>query len=140
MMNKNSKKWFAVLAGASVALITGCSANKDPAVAGVAVSQAAVESAASAGAMQFAPVEMRSAREKLARANQAMVVKDYKAAIDLANQAQADANLAQGKANSAKAQAAANALQEDIRVLRQELNRTSPAIPGSPASPGSPRQ
>lgn len=135
MLKKNSKKWFALLAGASVMLIAGCSANKTPAIADVAVSQAAVENAASAGAMEFAPVEMRSAREKMARAHQAMGVKDYKTAIDLANQAQADAKLAQGKANSAKAQAAANALQEDIRILREELNRTSPAPSGSPASP-----
>jgi hypothetical protein len=45
-------------------------------------------------------------------------------AVDLAGQAQADAKLAQGKADSAKAQAAADALQDDIRVLREELNRT----------------
>ena len=46
-------------------------------------------------------------------------------ADDLANQAQVDAKLAQSKADSAKAQLAANALQEDIRVLREELNRAS---------------
>jgi hypothetical protein len=54
-----------------------------------------------------------------------MVAKDYKRADDLANQAQVDAKLAQSKADSAKAQLAANALQEDIRVLREELNRAS---------------
>ena len=68
-------------------------------------------------------MEMRSAREKLARANQAMAAKDYALASDLATQAQADARLAQGKSNSAKAQLAADALQDDIRVLREELIR-----------------
>jgi hypothetical protein len=52
-----------------------------------------------------------------------MLAKDYKLARDMANQAQADAKLAQGKADSAKAQAAADALQEDIRVMREELER-----------------
>jgi hypothetical protein len=68
---------------------------------------------------------MSSAREKLMLANKAMQAKDYKLAVDLAAQAQADAKLAQGKANSAKAQAAADALQDDIRVLREELDRTA---------------
>ena len=66
---------------------------------------------------------MTAARDKLALANKAMAVKDYKLARDMASQAQVDAKLAQGKADSAKAQAAANALQEDIRVLREELER-----------------
>ncbi|MES2911378.1 MAG: DUF4398 domain-containing protein [Pseudomonadota bacterium] len=124
MIKKTLKKWLAILCGASMVLMVGCSTQKTPAIADVAASQATVDSAATAGAMEYAPVEMKSAREKLALAKQAMVLKDYKSAIDLSNQAQADAQLAQGKANSAKAQEAAKALQEDIRVLREELNRT----------------
>jgi hypothetical protein len=54
-----------------------------------------------------------------------MAAKDYTLAKELATQAQADANLAQGKANSSKAQLAANALQDDLRVLREELDRNS---------------
>ena len=125
-MTKKSTQWFAVVGGAAVVLTVGCSSMKTPATADVAVSKAAVENAAGAGGVEFAPAEMSSAREKLAQANQAMAAKDYKLAADLANQAQADAKLAQGKANSAKAQAASDALQEDIRVLREELGRTSP--------------
>ena len=53
-----------------------------------------------------------------------MANKDYERATTLANQAQADAKLAQGKADSAMAQAASDALQEDIRVLREELSRS----------------
>jgi len=124
-MTINSKHWFSVLCGAAVVLTVGCSSMKTPATADVAVSKAAVENAAGAGGAEFAPAEMRSSREKLVLANQAMAAKDYKRAADLAKQAQADAKLAQGKANSAKAQAAADALQDDIRVLREELERTS---------------
>jgi hypothetical protein len=124
-MTKNSKTWSAVLYGAALVLAVGCSSLKTPATADVAVSKAAVDNAAGAGGAQFAPAEMSSAREKMARANQAMAAKDYKLAVDLAAQAQADAKLAQGKANSAKAQAAADALQDDIRVLREELERNN---------------
>jgi len=66
---------------------------------------------------------MSAARDKMLLANQAMAAKDYKLARELAAQAEVDAKLAQSKANSAKAQAASDALQEDIRVLRAELER-----------------
>lgn len=122
-MTRDSRPWLAVLCGVAVVLSVGCSSLKTPANVDVAVSRAAVENAASAGGAQFAPLEMNAAREKLALANQALTAKDYKLAVTLANQAQADAKLAQGKANSAKAQAAADALQDDIRVLREELDR-----------------
>ena len=113
-----------VLCLSILVLTTGCSSSlKTPATVDVAVSKAAVENAAGAGGVEFAPVEMNSAREKLAQANQAMALKDYKRAADLASAAQADAKLAQAKANSTKAQVAAAAVQDDIRVLREELNR-----------------
>ncbi len=114
-----------ILAGMLVLLMCACSSMKTPATAEVAVSKAAVDNAVSAGGPEFAPVEMNSAREKMALANKAMAAKDYKLAADLAGQAQADAKLAQAKANSAKAQSAADALQDDIRVLREELNRNA---------------
>ncbi len=122
-MNAPVKHWLVALSGAAILLSVGCSSMKTPATADVAVSKAAVDNAASAGGSEFAPLEMRSSREKLDRANKAMIAKDYELASDLANQAQADAKLAQAKANTAKAQAASAALQEDIRILRVELQR-----------------
>jgi len=122
-MTTNSSRWLTALFGAMALLAVGCSSLKTPATADVAVSKAAVDNAAGAGGVQYAPIEMTSARQKMVLANQAMAAKDYKLARELAAQAEADAKLAQGKANSAKAQAASDALQEDIRVLRAELER-----------------
>ena len=124
-MTQNSKNVLAALLGATVVFTVGCSSMKTPATANVAVSKAAVENAASAGAGQYAPIEMSAAREKMALANKAMSDKNYKLAADLALQAEADAKLAKSKADSTKAQAAADALQEDLRVLRVELDRAS---------------
>ncbi|MFC7418535.1 DUF4398 domain-containing protein [Iodobacter arcticus] len=98
---------------------------KTPATANVAVSDAAVENAASAGGAKYAPVEMNMAREKMVQAHKAMAAKDYKLAANLANQAESDAKLAQSKANSGKAEVAEQALQDDIRVMREELNRVN---------------
>ncbi len=124
-MTRQSRLCFAAVLGASALVAAGCSSMKTPATASVAVSAAAVDNAVGAGGAEFAPVEMSSARNKIALANRAMAAKDYKLANDLANQAQADAKLAQGKADSAKAKTAADALQDDLRVLREELDRTS---------------
>ena len=120
-----SKPWLigACIAGAMA--LTACNSLKVPATADVAVSQAAVDNANQSEAGEFAPVEMQASRSKLALAKQALAAKDYKTATDLANQAQADAKLAQAKAGSAKAQAVSATLQEDIRVLRIELDRSS---------------
>lgn len=125
MTTRMQQKCLMALVAATVVLMTGCSSLKTPATADVAVSRAAVDNAAGSGAAELAPVEMTAAREKMLRANQALAAKDYKLARELATQAQADAKLAQSKANSAKATAAANALNDDIRVMREELDRAN---------------
>ncbi|WP_162039833.1 DUF4398 domain-containing protein [Undibacterium sp. YM2] len=125
-MNNKLKTGLLAACSVSVLMVTACASSmKTPATAEVAVSKEAVDNAAVAGGSEFAPAEMSSARQKLALANKAMQDKDYKLANDLATQAQADAKLAQAKANSAKAEKAANALQDDIRVLREELQRAN---------------
>jgi hypothetical protein len=110
---------------ALLALSACASQQKAPATADVAVSKNAVENAVSAGAADLAPEEINLARSKMMQANQALAAKDYARARDLASQAQADAKLAQSKATSAKATAAANALNDDLRVLREEVDRAN---------------
>jgi hypothetical protein len=110
---------------AAALLLTACASQKAPATADVAVSRNAVANAVQAGAADLAPEEITAARAKMMRANEALAARDYKLARELAMQAQADAQLAQSKANSAKATAASNALSEDLRVLRQEVDRAN---------------
>lgn len=124
MKRESKNRLTTVLCSTLLLAMVGCaSSQKAPATADVAVSRAAVENAVSAGASDLAPEEISAARAKMQRASQALAAKDYTLARDLANQAQADAKLAQSKANSAKATAASNALQEDLRVLREEVDR-----------------
>lgn len=123
---KPSKFWLIGACVVGALTLAACTSSmKAPATADVAVSQAAVDNASSADGTEFAPEDMRKAREKLALSKQALAAKDYKAATDYANQAQADAKLAQAKAGSAKAQAVSATLQEDIRVLKVELDRAA---------------
>lgn len=114
-----------VAALAAVLGLAACASQKAPATADVAVSRNAVANAVQAGAAELAPAEITAARAKMMRASEALAAKDYRLARELAVQAQADAQLAQSKANSAKATAASNALNEDLRVLRQEVDRAN---------------
>jgi hypothetical protein len=115
---------MAGVAVAAVVLMAGC-ANTSAPIEQMAVSRAAVSNAMSAGGNQYAPVQFRSASEKLEAAERAMAAKDYELALRLAEQAEVDAKLSAEMARSAKAQKAADALQDDIRVLRQEIERLS---------------
>jgi hypothetical protein len=127
MDTKQSIKQLAWLAGgAMVVLLAACSSpQKAPAAADVAVSRNAVQNAVAAGAPELAPEELTAARQKMLMANQALAAKDYKRARALAMEAQADAQLAQSKANSSKATAASDALNADLRALRQEVERNN---------------
>jgi hypothetical protein len=89
----------------------------------MAVTKAAVDSAVKADGTQYAPLELKSAQDKLTAANTAMATKDYKKADRLAEQAQVDAQLADVKARAVKAQKAVQDSQEGLRVLHQELER-----------------
>jgi hypothetical protein len=114
-----------LLISAAVALIIAGCASVPPPVEQMAVSKAAVNSASSAGGNEFAPVLLRSAMDKMDAADRAMTEKDYVTARQMAEQAQVDAQLAAATARSTKAQKAAGALQEDNRVLRQEIDRNA---------------
>jgi len=118
------RKYLAATVIGCVALISGCASTPAP-TEQMAVSRSAIANAVSAGGSEYAAIEMTSAQEKMNRANLAMAREDYDTARSLATEAQADARLAEKKAHSAKAQKAANVMQDDIRVLREEINRKS---------------
>jgi len=119
---KNVSQYFGAIAIA--ASITGC-ASVPPPTEELALSKAAVANAVSAGAAEFAAPDLSAAQDKVAKADQMMTAKNYEAALWLAEQAHADADVAAARSRSAKANKATVAAQEDARVLREELARKS---------------
>lgn len=120
-------KSYQVVRGIGVAvtaavLMAGC-ASVPPPIEQMAVSRAALNNANTTGANEFAPIQFKTAVEKMASAEKAMNEKDYQLARQLAEEAQVDAQLAGLTARSVKAQKAAEAVQEDTRVLRKEIER-----------------
>jgi uncharacterized cupredoxin-like copper-binding protein len=112
------------MAAVAVMIMAGCASTSAP-TEQMAVSRAALSNAMGAGGAEIAPVQFKSASDKLTAAERAMADKKYELALKLAEQAEVDAKLAAEMARSAKAQQAADALQDDIRVLRQEIDRQS---------------
>lgn len=108
---------------AVTASLLGACASTPPPTAELAVSTAAIAAAGTAGGAEFAPVEMKLARDKQVRATAAMEDKDYARARSLAEEVQVDARLAEMKARSARAAKAATAVQEDGKALQEEIDR-----------------
>ena len=122
----SNHQWYRVAGAIGVAAVVmaGCASVPKP-TEQIAVSNAAITSASRAGGAEHAPVEMKTAQDKMTQANRALDKEEYESARWLAEEAQADATLAEKKAESAKARKAAIVMGDDIRVLREEINRKS---------------
>jgi uncharacterized protein with von Willebrand factor type A (vWA) domain len=107
----------------SAALLLAACASTPAPTEQMALSRAAVSNATSAGGNEYAPVQLKSAVDKMDAAERAMSAKDYVRARQLAEQAQVDAQVAEATARSAQAKKAADAVQDDSRILRQEIDR-----------------
>jgi len=122
-MNPHSMNGRAVLLAAfAAAALSACATHGDPPKEQMAVANAAVDTAT--GNAAEAPAELSTARDKLARANAAMARKDYVAARQLADEAAADAALAQATARNARSSRALAEVNESIRQLQAQLNRS----------------
>jgi hypothetical protein len=118
------------LTGAAIALnciVTAAYASNPVPDESIAVAKAAVQRAEQSGAPQAAPVELASARDKLARAEKANADHKAKPAIALADQATIDAQVAEATAQKERAAKAAAEFDASMATLRQESNRNSPA-------------
>lgn len=117
-----------LLAGALT--LSGC-ASVPPPKAELAVARNAVNTAVSAGGTELAPVEMRSAQDKLNGAENAMTQEEYTTARYLAEEAAVDAQLAERKARARKVQNAVDDARRGIEVLRQEMQRSTSSPAGT---------
>ncbi|MGE5450767.1 MAG: DUF4398 domain-containing protein [Acidobacteriota bacterium] len=135
-----------VMAGACLtgAALAGCSSQPVPNDR-LAVGRSSIDAAQTAGASEMAPVELNRAREKLAKANEAVQKKDYVLARRLADEADVDAQVARSKANAQRSLRAADEVTAGLRTLRDQMNRSADSglMPTAPAAgnsdaPGNP--
>ena len=115
-------------AACAVLLVVAACATTSPLADGkIAVARASVTRAEQAGAEQAAPVDLGSAREKLARAEKANADHDTGPAAILADQADIDARIAEATAQQEKSHKAAMDFTASMQALRQETQRNSQA-------------
>lgn len=117
---------FILLASTFITACASTSASKEEmsvASEQISIARADLNSAISAGGNEFAPLQVRSALDKISSAEKAMAAKEYTRARQLAEQARVDAQLAEATSRSAKAEKAAEALEEGGRILREEMDR-----------------
>jgi hypothetical protein len=91
----------------------------------IAVAKSSLQRAEQSGAPEFAPVEMAAARDKLGRAEKALADHNKQSATQLAEQADADAQLAEATAQRQKSHKAATEFDASMQALRQESLRSS---------------
>jgi hypothetical protein len=120
---KSSLKYAAVCTALALSA-AGC-ATTPPPNEKLAVAKASVQRAEQAGAPELAPVEMAAARDKLARAEKAAAEREALPATQLAEQANADAQLAEATAQEKHSRKASLELDADLQALRQETLRST---------------
>ncbi len=108
----------------SGAITLGGCASKPIPTEQFAISKSAIDSAASAGADQFAPLEIKSAREKLTSAERAVIEKKYEVAAALAEESTVDAKLAEAKSEAEKSKKSVEEIEKNLRTLLDESNRS----------------
>lgn len=109
---------------ATLLALTGCASAPVP-TEQFAVAQSSIERATAAGAAEHAALEIKTARDKLAAAQRAVEDEEYAKASALAEEASVDAKLAEAKSESAKAKRSVSEIQDNLRSLRNELDRNS---------------
>ena len=103
--------------------VTGCASRGPLASTKVGQAERAVDEAQQSGASISAPVELRTAEDKLKAARAAMAQEDYDQAIRVAEQAAVDADYARARAVNERAKRMADEMRQTIQTLRQELER-----------------
>lgn len=86
--------------------------------------ESAIQAAEAVGGDEFAPVEMRFAREKLASANLAMEKQKYEVVVYLAEEAEINAELAIEKSRTAKSRRRVNEQRKSNEGLQASLRET----------------
>ncbi|WP_447593153.1 DUF4398 domain-containing protein [Aquipseudomonas campi] len=117
-----SKTLAAALALGGSLLLAGCAGT--PPTEQFAVTNTVVRSAVDAGGTQYAPVEMKTAQDKLTQAERLMQDKKYDEARRIAEEAEWDARVAERKARAVKTEKALQDAQQGIQQIREEGSRT----------------
>lgn len=132
------------MAAASLLALAACASTPPPTDA-LTGAENAIKRAEEARVADYASPELKSAREKLTAARDAVTRDDMQLAERLAGQARLDAEVATAKAEAAKAQANIEEMKKANAAIEQEALRNSTnaaplVLPAPPAPPAPPKK
>lgn len=103
----------------------GVAANRHDAEIALTAAQSSLEAAERAGAVEFANVEITTARSGLASAQGLAERRDWTESMLASEKTQSDAHLAEARSRQARAEATTLEVENAVRTLRNELGRGS---------------
>jgi chromosome segregation ATPase len=101
----------------------GCASGPKPYETQITRAETTIDQAQSSTATRLAPDPINTAQDKLAAAKIAADEGNETAALQLAEEAELDANIAMARANKAEAESALREVQDGIDTLREELSQ-----------------
>jgi len=110
-------------------ILAGCGPTRPPNT-GLEEAARHLQAARDVGASTYAPLELRSAEERLSLGRAAADKHDYDAAALLAGESQANSDLAMAKSRLGKAREKVEARTRENAQLRQDLSTGADAEPG----------
>ena len=109
---------------ALVCLVFAACATVRPDISILEPAEQAIRAAEATGGDEFAPVEMRFAREKLASARKGMEKEKYEVAVYLVEESEINSELAMEKSRTAKSRRRVNELRKSNAELDERLRAT----------------
>lgn len=103
-------------------LLAACAGT--PPTENLAAANAVMKSAEAAGGAEYAPAEMKSARDKMNQAQLLLQDEQYEEARRMLEQAEWDARVAERRALAGKAQRSLQDAQQGVQQIREEGART----------------
>ncbi len=121
-MNTPQRLLLLPLALSSTLLLAACAGN--PPTENLAAANAVMKSAEAAGGPEYAPAEMKTAKDKMTQAQLLLQEEKYEEARRMLEQAEWDARVAERRALAGKAQRSLQDAQQGVQQIREEGSRT----------------
>ena len=104
-------------------LLVGCAHKEVAPTADITKAEMAIKEAMDRDASTKAPLELKTAEDKMNDARGAMKKEEFEKAKRLAEEAEVDAKVAESKSDAVKEQKHAEEMRNSIATLRQEIER-----------------
>lgn len=108
---------------ATIGVVAGCTLGIERPTEQLADATSSIQSAEAAGADRYSSIQLATARSKLAQAERLANEGENGKALQLADEAELDAQLAAAKADAEQAKQAISTIRESTQRLQSELTR-----------------